>query len=323
MKKTILSPLPLSLAIAAIFATGVQAKTVYTDDTMSLDLTGEVAFELVRDVDEGDEVESKTDNVDLEVEATYKLENGVEVFGFYAFEFAGWTEEQSSAKDLLKDHYVGFKNGGFTFQYGDQDYAVDDFGIRQNLDAYTATEYVLNPDDSEKSGSAEVLLAKYKGDGFYISSSYDLDLDAGDETGFDIFVEADVAENLAMGATYSMQDYGTSGDYASYGVQVEYKGLENLTLGASYVYGENYDHKEIADNEASGIDLAVKYKASKKVTLAAGVGETKPENDAYDDLTIFYVNGNYNFTKNVDAYAEVYDEDSDQVGFVVGVSVDF
>ncbi|WP_413700016.1 hypothetical protein ACLKMH_22380 [Psychromonas sp. KJ10-10] len=42
-----------------------------------------------------------------------------------------------------------------------------------------------------------------------------------------------------------------------------------------------------------------------------------------EDLTYMYLSGNYNFYKNVDAYAEIYDEDKDQFGFVAGVSVDF
>jgi predicted porin len=316
--------LALSVAVAALAATGVQAKTVYSDDSMKLDITGEVAFELIRDVVEDAKTQNKTDNVDLEAKATYTLDNGVDVFGYYAFEFASWTEEQSSAKDLLKDHYVGFKKDALTVQYGDQDYAVDDFGIRKNLDAKTATEFVLNPDDSEMKGSAEVLLVKYKGDGFYVSASYDLDLEnSTPETGFDIFAKAEVVDGVTVGATYSLQDYDASGDYAAYGVQVEYSGVDNLTLGASYVYGENYSQKEMADNEASGVDLAAKYKLTDAITVAGGIGFTMPESDSYDDLTIFYVNGNYNFTKNVDAYGEVYGEDDDQLGFVVGLSVDF
>lgn len=326
MKKTISAALPLSVAIAAVFASGVQAKTVYKDDSMYLNLTGEVAFEFVRDVNEDDKVESKTDDLDLEVTVGYKLDNGVEVGGFYELEFNSMTGNGTDT-DFVTDAYLFAKKDAWTVQYGDQDYAVDDFGIRKNLDAKTATEFVLNPDDSENTPSQEVLLVKYKGDGVYVSVSHDLNLDTGsdsdDETGYDIFAEFDLTDDVAVGATYSVQDYADDGKFDSYGVQIEYSGIKDLTLGASWAYGENYNQKEWADNEATGLEFAASYKVSSKVKLAAGVGTTSPENDAYEDLTIWYVNGNYNFTKNVDAYAEIYDEDAEQQGFVVGLSVDF
>ncbi|WED21011.1 porin [Vibrio sp. JC009] len=336
MKKTLLTP--ISLAIAGVLAAGsANAVTVYETDDAYIKLTGEVAFELTRDVDDGDEIDSKTDNVDLEVSAGYKLENGVELFGYYAFEFASLTEEESDSKDFLKDHYIGAKKDGWLVKYGDMDYAVDDFAVRQNLDAKTATEMVLNPDDSERGGSKEVIYASFKGDGYFVSMSHDLALDAdsdnnddGDEeTGYDIFAEAELLSDFWAGATYSVQDYYDDGKYASYGVQVEYKGIENLYLGASYVFGENYLAKEKGDsvnNEATGWDIAAKYKLNSKVSVGAGVGIASPDsgNENYsEDVTTWYVNANYNIRKNLDVYAEVYDEDSDQLGLLAGVSLDF
>ncbi|MGX9415865.1 porin [Vibrio sp. RC27] len=328
MKKTIFSPLTLSVAIASVFATGVQAKTVYEDDAMYLNLTGEVAFELIRDVDDGDKTEPKTDNVDLEVKAGYKLENGVEVAGYYAFEFAGWSAEQSSAKDLLKDHYIIVKKDSLTVQYGDFDYSVDRFGIAKDLDAKTTNDSIGNPDDSDADGSKSVLEVQYKGDGFYVASSFDPGFDkddASDETSYDIFAKFNVSDDVTIGAVYSFQEYYDGGtgndayDQTSYGAQIQYTGIQDLYLGASYVYGDRDDDNK----DASGIDLAAQYKISKKIKVAAGVGLVNYDEDANDDVTWTYVNANYNFTKNVDAYAEVYDEDKDQLGFVVGMSVDF
>ena len=334
MKKTLLTPLSFAIA-GALTAGSASAVTVYETDDAYIKLTGEVAFELIRDVDEDDKMDSKTDNVDLEVTAGYKLENGVEVFGYYAFEFASETEKNGGG-DTLIDHYIGAKKDFWLVQYGDQDYAIDDFSVRVNLDAKTASERVINADDAEVNGaSREVLLAKFKGDGYYVTASYDLAVDDSDtdsdndETGYDIFAEFEAVDNLWLGAAYSLQDYDDSGDYTSYGAQVEYKGIKNLTLGAAWFFGENYQQKEKGDdvnNDATGYDLAAQYKLTKKVKVGVGYGVASPDsgNETYtDDLTTWYVNANYNFRKNLDAYAEVYDEDGDQEGFVVGISLDF
>ncbi|WP_413700015.1 hypothetical protein ACLKMH_22375 [Psychromonas sp. KJ10-10] len=247
-------------AVAVMSSTSAMAKTVYQDDNMYLNLTGEVAFELIRDVDDGDEMDSKTDNVDLEVKAGYKLENGVEVYGFYAFEFAGWSEEQSSAKDLLKDHWIVTKKGGLEVKFGDFDYSVDEFGINQELDSKTGKD-MLNPDDSYTSGSKSVLQVKYKGDGYYVSASFDpklQDNDTSEETSYDIFAKVDVTDDVTLGAVYSVQEYydvdidGIS--YDSYGVQASYTGVKGLTLGVAYSYGDM--------NEASGIDLATEIQSN-------------------------------------------------------------
>lgn len=350
MKKSILSRLPLAIAITgALAAGGAQAVTVYETEDSYLKLTGEVAFEFVRDVDEGDQTESKTDNIDLEVTAGYILENGAHVYGYYAMEFAGLSA-QNDGTDFLKDHYIAYKQGGLNVKYGDQDYAVDDFAIRKNLDAKTATERVLNPDDSERNLSKNVLYVSYKGERYFVSASHDLTIDGNDEdereTGFDLFAKGEVFDSLWLGATYSKQDYYTrttagdddGGEYDSYGVQVEYLGFEDLTLGASWFFGENFLQKTKGsefNNEATGYDLSAKYKINSRITVAAGYGLAMPDsdNEFYDeDMATWYLNANYNVRKNLDLYGEIYDEDNDkekgeaagnQLGFVVGISLDF
>ena len=152
----------------------------------------------------------------------------------------------------------------------------------------------------------------------------------------DIFGEAEVVDGLWLGGTYSLQDYFDDGDYTAYGAQVEYKGIEDLTLGAAWFFGENYKQQEAGDNvnnDATGFDLAAKYKINSKISVGAGYGIASPDSDnelETQDLTTWYVTANYNFRKNFDAYAEVYDEEQgtdvgekDQLGFVVGLSLDF
>ena len=337
MKKTLLTPLAFAVA-GALAAGSAHAANIYKTDDAYVNLTGEVAFEFVRDEDDGDEWDSKTDNVDLEIKAGYKLDNGVEVFGFYAFEFAdaGWSEEDYDGvnKEPLRDHYLGLKKSGFTVQYGDQDYAVDYFRVDVEKDATTATEQIINPDDPA-GGTKEVILATYKADGIFVAASHDLSLndesDTDDATAYDLFAEYEVLDKLWVGGVYSSVEYADDDDSSvSLGAQIEYSGIKNLKLGASYV-----TTNDEADYDDSAIEFAAKYKLTKKITLAGGVGvasfdEDRGDSPKYDDVTAYYFNANYNFRKNLDFYAEVYqngntkdDGTEDQLGYLMGVSLDF
>ena len=317
--------LALSVAVAAIAATGVQAKTVYEDDQMSLSLTGEYAFEVVRDTDEDDSANYKTDNMDLEIHADYNLENGITVFGEMLFEFAGYTEKDESY-DPLADHWVGFKKDGLEVRYGEQDYAVDDFGIDEQKDADRPERKndVLGEDDADDK-SAEVLVVEYSADSYYLAASADLPEksstvdDLADETDYSFYGEVDLAD-FTVGAVLGIQDQdGEDGDDAmtSYGASVEYTGVDDLKLGAMLVYN--------SETEDMAFDTSVEYDITKSFDIAAGVGMYLPEDDSEDEITYYYANVDYDFHKDVDGYAEVYgnSDDDQQLGFVVGISLDF
>ncbi|TXR53010.1 porin [Reinekea thalattae] len=321
--------LALTIAVAAIAATAAQAKTVYEEDGMSLDLTGEVAFEVVRDEKDESTVDYKTDNVDLEVKAAYDLENGVQVYGFYAFEFASWTEENVSSddgvpedelKDALIDHYIGVKVGGLHVRYGDQDLAVDQFGITEEKDSDLAYESVLGADDID-GGSAEVLVVEYSGDSFYIAASTDLpEGDPSDATAYDVFGKYKVAD-ITLGAVFAVQDQdGEDGDdpLTSMGGSIEWKGIDSLKLANQTTYNQ--------DSENIGTDFSFEYDFSSTFDIGGGLGYLIP-GDESAETTYYYVNLDYDLHKDVDTYAELFGESNDdvdtQLGFVVGLSVDF
>ena len=310
MKKLALSVAVSSIALAAVAA---QAGTVYDEDGLALDISGQIAFEAKSGKD-SDENSFSTDDLDLYFEPSYTMESGT-VYGYFNLESKGSSdttleangdEYQGSTDSLLAvnddDYYIGFATGAFDVKYGSVAPASDEFGIDNAMDADTA--YSL-----KDSGTDETVKVSYSADAFAVVASFDFADGDDDTTAYAVFGSYDVA-GATLAATYeSYEDAETA-----YGVSVAYS-IEAIGLGASYT-------AETEVEEVSGIDLTASYDVTSEVSVAAGYGIYAGATSA-DDYAEYYVNASYDLGP-LDFYGEVYGDDvADNLGYVMGIDFDF
>jgi hypothetical protein len=318
MKKLTLS---LAAAAVALANSGVTAKTIYEDDTMALNLTGEIAWEVRRDADDNDPNdpnEFRIDDAAIEISPSYVLENGVKVFGTLELQYNEQVDEGVSKFDAIKDTWVGASYKGVEIRVGDQDYASDHFGIGEHKDADQAT--VVGADDSPD-GSDEVVVVEYENDYVFASISYEIpegETDDKDGAGYDFFVEGYIGDST-VAATVTYQDHDGSGSdepVTTLGVSSEYD-FGDLKLASEFTYN--------VDSEDMAYQSSIEYDISGDFDVAAGGGQKLYADDAVDSEIFYYANVDYDLHDDVDFYAEVYGSDRPdyQIGYVLGISLDF
>jgi predicted porin len=317
--------LTLTLAISSIVlaSSGAMAKTVYKDDGMSLDLTGEIAWEVRRDADDNDPNdpnEFRIDDAAIEISPSYMLESGVKVFGTMELQYNEQTDEGVTKFDAIKDVWVGASFKGVEVRIGDQDYASDHFGISEHKDADQAT--VIGDDDSPD-GSDEVFVVEYENDMVFVSASYEIPEgkpDAKDGAGYDVFVEGYLGD-ATLAAAVTFQDHDGSGSedpVTATGLSAEYDIDDlDLKLAAEFTYE--------VESENMAYQVSAEYDVIKEFDIGAGVGQKIFADDSIDAETYYYVNLDYDLHKDVDIYAEMYGSDRPdyQLGYVLGISLDF
>lgn len=322
MKKLSLS---LAISAAAMAHSVAFAKTVYEDDSMSLNINGEIAVEVRRDSDDNDPNdpdEFRIDDAAIEIVPVYDLGNGVLVFGSLDLQFNENTDEGVTKFDVTRDVWAGASYNGVEVRFGDQDYASDHFGISEHKDADIAT--VLSEDDHPE-GSNEVLVVEYEQDLFFASVSYEIPEgkeDDKDSAGYDLFVEGYIGD-ATIAATYTYHDEDGSGailPVATAGVSAEYELDEfdlDLKLAAEFTY--NFDTEDMAYQMSAEYDIVSNF------DIGGGLGQIVYADESTDAEIYYYLNVDYDLHDDVDAYAEVYGSDRDdfQIGYVLGLSLDF
>ncbi|TXR53009.1 porin [Reinekea thalattae] len=303
MKKLALSVAVSSIALAAVAA---QAGTVYEKDGLSLDISGQIAFEAVSNTST-DVNAFKTDDLNLFIEPSLALESGT-VFGYFDIEAASPTEFNTIDEDsgdtvetsanllqLDDEYYLGYQTGALTVKFGNVYAASDDFWFTNELDSDVAIQIPDNISD-------ETLKVSYAADAFTVIGSYDFS-DAEDATAYAVFASYDVAGATIAGTYESIEDAETA-----YGVAVAYS-MDAIGVAAQY--------SAETEGETSGIDLTASYSISSELSVAGGYGMA-------DEVNTYYVNTWYDLGA-LDFYGEVYGNDADdsEIGYVFGVDLDF
>jgi len=303
MKKLALS----IAAISAAMATGVYAETLNTESEVELNLTGEVEVAYVKGNIEDSDAVLGFENVTLGVMPVYETETGVTALANFEVDFAEALEADPALS--LNKAYVGLGVAGAEVTVGKQDYASAEFGIGKDIAFGSGSQLAAT------SGNDVVKLA-YSLDGINVIASLDI-AESEDESAIDVYGEYTVMEGAKVAGTFQSHKANADADAENnLGVSGEYT-MDALAVAAEFSY----------DLEAKnmGYEVAGSYQVAEAVTVAAGVGQTFYDDDAFDTLTQYYVNSEYKVHDNASAYLEVGGntvEDS-EIGYAVGMKVKF
>ena len=334
MKKT------LSLAIAsatAIAATAATAQTVYDDDGLTLDLTGEVDVQYRQVTTDDTDPEMRLDDAQIAFKPSYTDGSGVTAFSYMRLDaknrYNGYkekfdaddTEEDKPYVDLEKAYVgVGFDNA--TVTVGRQTYASDEFGIGQDIE-FGVNQAVLDTDGDN------VVRAEYSMDTVTIIGSYDLEVQ-DDESSFDLFAALDASDSITVTGFAQAQKADADADtYFALGANIQYS-MDALTVAGEVTYTnfEGVVSTALGDatiDGASAFQVSGAYDLSEKLTVAGGFGMQFLDLDDFDDPIQMYTNLAYDVVGNSKVYAELQydyldDDASDtQLGYAVGMKVKF
>lgn len=295
--------LALSIAVAAIAATGVQAETIVeTNSGLTVDLGAKVELEAVKEAVEDAELGYNVDDAEFNMTISSDMDSGVVLFGYFESDFAG-ESEADDAVVTLGDAYVGATIDAVTVKFGQTATAADDFGIGMD-------EYQGIGNAEEFDWGYEVVRVEYSADAYTVIAAADLD-ENDDGSGIDVMVSADVMDGLTVAGLVQIAD--TDSDYTVFGVSASY------SMDAITVAGEFSTETE---EETTAWQIAGSYAVTDAATVAAGFGD--PDTDADDDEG-YYVNASYALTDYVTAKTEVFSTTADgaELGFYAGMSVSF
>lgn len=314
MKKLI-----LTAAIAALTATSVNAATVYDAKGLKYDIKGDWQIQLRQKAGDDKKADVEFDDLEIKNTITYDLQDNLTAFGQLDFSFDK-AAEGSQSGDKLEEAYIGVKYNNFAVSIGQQNFAVDSFGVEE---AYESITSAIKDDAFDKVATSgnDVLRADYTGENFTVIASTEISGDgAGSSTdgeGFDIFASTQLG-GVTLGAGY--QDYSNfTNDYTVWGLSAAYD-AGVATIAADYSVAEDQNNVEIKYT-----NLATTFKVASTTSMAVGLVNVKE--DGADDVTGWYTNVTYKFPtqKNVSLFAELGDTNEDNVdlGYMAGIRLKF
>ncbi|MBN0989600.1 porin [Amphritea pacifica] len=314
MKKLI-----LAAAIAATTAGSASAATIYEGKGLTYKLKGDFQIQLRKDVGKDQNLNVDFDDLELKNSVIYDLGNDMKAFGQLDFGYknaANGKDKESSSQ--LEEAYVGMQFGNVSVSVGQQNFAVDSFGVDEQLE----DELKEDRFDATATDGNDVVRVDVNMDNFTLILSTELEADgekSADGKGYDLFVSTSVA-GVELGAAYQTfdEDPSTSGDVDVWGVSAMYD--------AGFAeFGVDYSKSDDGTVEASQYNVITIIPVA--ATTDLGLGLTKVEEDGQDDVSEWYVNVVYKFPtqKNVSVFAEIADTDEDGVkmGYLAGMRLKF
>lgn len=315
MKKLI-----LAAVIAATTAGSASAATIYEGKGLTYKLKGDFQIQLRKDVGKDQNLNVDFDDLELKNSVIYDLGNDMKAFGQLDFGYKnaanGKDKEKSSQ---LEEAYVGMQFGNVSVSVGQQNFAVDSFGVDEQLE----DELKEDRFDATATDGNDVVRVDLNMENFTVILSTELEADSeksADGKGFDIFMSTAVA-GVELGAAYQTfndKKTATSPDVDVWGVSAMYD--------AGFAeFGVDYSKSDDGTVEASQYNVITIIPVA--ATTDLGLGLTKVEEDGKDDVSEWYVNVVYKFPtqKNVSVFAEIADTDEDDVkmGYLAGMRLKF
>ncbi|UTW02490.1 porin [Amphritea atlantica] len=312
MKKLI-----LAAAIAATTAGSASAATIYEGKGLTYKLKGDFQIQLRKDAGEDQKLDVEFDDLELKNSVIYDLGDDMKAFGQLDFGYKNAAEGKTDSSHL-EEAYVGMQFGNVSVSIGQQNFAVDSFGVDAQLEDKLKEDQF---DATETSGN-DVVRVDVNMDNFTLIATTELEAgseDSADGKGYDLFVSTSVG-GVDLGAAYQNydEDPSVSGDVDVWGV--------SASFDAGFAeFGVDYSKADDGTVETDQYNLMTIVPVAKTTDL--GLGMTKVEEDGADDVTEWYANVVYKFPtqKNVSVFAEIADTDEDGVkmGYLAGMRVKF
>jgi hypothetical protein len=283
-----------ALAATSSFAAGVDNKT----DGLTLDVSSKVEVAYTKNKVKDSDATLNTNNIDLNVEASYTAASGVKAFSVFKTEFL---KESTS--------YVGIGYMDSELTVGNHALGSDNFGIGQDFDFGVGNAL------GTTSGT-DVIKASYSNSGITLIASADIAEGDADESALDVYGSYETS-GITVAATFQSQKENSKADTMTYfGVSGKYV-MDAITAGAEFTYDS--DSKDMA------YEVAGAYAATDMVTVAAGFGQMIYDNSTMDTLSQYYVNASYKLVDNAAVYAEVGGDSDDKtdLAYTAGMYVKF
>jgi len=306
----------LAVAVSTVAAGSVNAATIYEKDGFTYKLNGDFQVQLRQKHGADKNAHIEFDDLELKNYVSYDLGNDMAAFGRVDFGFKDAAEDKQSGSDL-EEAYVGIKSGVVSFSFGKQNFAGDEFGIEE------AVEAPLDEDqfDAVSTDGDDPLRVDVELDQVYLAASYEMEAEGeASENGeyFDLFASTEIA-GLTLAAAYQSATPVIGGaDSDTYGVSAAYDfGMFGL--------GADYSVTDTDGDETTLYNVAAKAKVASTTSVAVGLQNQEP--DGGEDVTGYYANVTYKFSqaKNVRVFAEIADTDADgsDMGYLAGMRVKF
>ena len=313
MKKLI-----LAAAIAATTAGSASAASIYEGKGLTYKLKGDFPIQLRKDVGADQKLDVEFDDLELKNTVIYDLGDDMKAFGQLDFGYKNSADAKSGYNgSQLEEAYVGLQFGNVSVSIGQQDFAVDSFGV----DAQIEDKLKEDRFDATATSGNDVVRVDVNMDNFTLIATTELEAaseDSADGKGFDIFLSTSVA-GVNLGAAYQNfdEDPTVSGDVDVWGV--------SASFDAGFAeFGVDYSKADDGTTETDQYNLMTVVPVADTTDL--GLGLTKVD-DGSTDETEWYANVVYKFPaqKNVSVFAEVADTDKDGVkmGYLAGMRVKF
>ena len=319
MKKLI-----LAAAIAATTAGSASAATIYESKGFTYKLKGDFQIQLRKDVGKDQNLNVDFDDVELKNSVIYDLGNDMKAFGQLDFGYKNAANGKDHGKDKndssqLEEAYVGMEFGNVSVSVGQQNFAVDEFGVDGQLEDDVDEDRF----DATATDGNDVVRVDVNMDNFTLILSTELEADSeksADGKGYDLFVSTSVS-GVELGAayqTFNKKDKADSPDIDVWGV--------SAMFDAGFAeFGVDYSKSDDGTVEANQYNIITIIPVA--ATTDLGLGLTKVEEDGKDDVSEWYVNVVYKFPtqKNVSVFAEIADTDEDDVkmGYLAGLRLKF
>ncbi|ANU36012.1 porin [Vibrio scophthalmi] len=294
MKKTL-------VALSVLFAaTSAQAFEVYNQDSVTVDLHGDIEVTYQNSFKESS-MKQQIEDADFGFDVRYAINDDLQFGGYWAFD---GSNDNNAKVTKNGDTYVALYSKTYgSIKFGRLCTAVDDLG---GITSDYQFDVLYQGASGDYACRDEGIRYDYDNGTFYTTVGFVQDK-MGDEHGAKTdadYVDGRIGYRVAdfdLSVFYANLDFevpalGTDED--AHGFEIDYSGLENIRLGLGY-YATNKDATDADTNVYTfGADYYLgKWTFATAYSLAA--------EDNAKDVNSWFLNAGYNLAPNTTVYAEV------------------
>lgn len=303
MKKTI-----LIAAITTLFATTAHSTTIYSAEAVTVTIFGDAEVVTSNSIDKDKHTVISIDEADMGFQLDYALNEDLTLSGLVEFGTASGTATLANAWAGIGSAKLGI------LTIGKQATLYDDSGIGGDP-LFGFSNFYSRDNVAEQ-------VVKYKIDKeiFYAGAAYLINSESGQTDGTEGF-DANIgvrAGDFEATVYYAAMTDATDFDTSNINLELHYQ-LNAIALAVAYA---KTDSDEFGDTDTFA--LTAVYQLNNNTTIAAGWANIDSEPDSGLNNQ-YYINTSYALNNNVNIYAELGGNESDnhQLDYAVGVIVAF
>ena len=316
------SVLAACLAMGAISNSAHATITLYEKGPLTYQLKSDLQIQLKEDVGTDQDLNVDFDDLELKNVVNYKINDDLTALGELHFSYDNAARSETRDTSRLEEAFLGFKFSNAKVVIGKTNSAGDEFGVEKALESIGIDDdgFAAVADNGDDLIRLDASLGNVS-----IASSVELEADGEgvdqDKSFADFFISAKIGSAKIAAAYMNYNDNpasgSTDGDADVGGVSISFK-AGGLNIGADY---STVDYEGNTDVSIS--NLAVSFATAPTTSVSLGVANEDPDGGA--KVKGWYGNVTYKFpiAKNVRLFAEIGDNDKDDVdlGYVLGLRV--